>query len=142
MRARRSVRCLFLTYGAAIFCVVPIVVAVGLTTHDRRSLAVVALTAAPDVVAVVVAFRLAGFWWFDGLAVTRQFYRGDTAHFRPAGYFALGNLGAACIAVEPAAVPGLSRLRSRRLGLLVGAGALCVVVADASQYSKAEVERI
>ena len=133
---------LFLTYGAAVFGVVPIVVAVGLTTHDRRSLAVVSLTAAAGVVAVVVAFRLAGFWWFDGLAVTRRFYWGGTAHFRPAGYFAIGNLGAACIAVGPATVLGLSRLRNRRLWLLVGAGALCVVVADASQYSKAEVERI
>ena len=133
---------LFLTYGAVIFGLLPVVLAVGLTTGDRRSLAVVVMAAAAGAAVVVTAFRVAGFWWLDGLAVTRRFYWGGTAHFRPAGYFAVGNLGAALIAIGPAAVVGLSRVRTHRLGLIVGAAALCVVAADASQYSKAEVERI
>ena len=132
----------FLTYGATIFGLLLVVVAVGIARHRRRALAEATIAAAAGAFVVFGAFRLAGFWWFDGLRTTRAFYWGGTAHFRPAAYFAVGNLGAALIAVGPAVVVGISRLHDRRVWLVVGAAALCVVAADASQYSKAEVERI
>ncbi len=132
---------LFLTYGAVVFLTVPAVLAIACTAHRRRTLALVAGCGALGAATVFVGFRVAGFWWFDGFAVTRSFYWGGTAHFRPAGYFAVGNLGAALIAVGPAVVVGLSRVRGR-LWLVVGAAVSCVVIADVSQYSKAEVERI
>ena len=135
---------LFFTYGAAVFLLVPATLASALLVPRRRwrSLLVLGACGAAGVATVVLAFRLAGFWWFDGLAVTRWFYWTGTAHFRPAGYFAVANLGAACIALGPAVIVGTSRLRDRRLWLVVGAGAACILAADVSQYSKAEVERI
>ena len=133
---------LFLTYGAVAFLLLVTVVAVGITAHRRRALVVVSAVAAVGAMAVVGGFRLAGFWWFDGWRTTRAFYWGGTAHFRPAGYFAIADIGAALIAVGPATVVALSRLTNRRVWLVVGAGALCIAAADASQYSKAEVERI
>ena len=133
---------LFLTYGATIFGLLVAVIAVGTTRGRRRALVEATIAAAGGVALVIIAFRLAGFWWFDGLRTTRAFYWGGTAHFRPAAYFAVGNLGAALIAVGPAVVIGIGRLRDRRVWLVVGAAALCVVAADVSQYSKAEVERI
>jgi methylthioxylose transferase len=133
---------LFLTYGATIFGLLVIMLAVGMTRGRRRALVESTIAAAVGAFAVLVAFRLAGFWWFDGLRVTRAFYWGGTAHFRPAAYFAVANLGAALIAIGPAVVAGMNRLRDRRAWLVVGAAALCIAAADASQYSKAEVERI
>lgn len=133
---------LLLTYGAVMFGLVALTVVVGYRWHDRQGLTGVLAIAATGLVVVVAGFGLAGFWWFDGAAVTRSFYWGGTAQFRPAGYFAIANLGATLIAIGPAAVFGISRLTDRRAWLIVAAGALGLLAADASQYSKAEVERI
>lgn len=133
---------LFLTYGAVMFGLLALTIVIGARWRDPRRLACVLTVATSGVIAVVVGFGLAGFWWFDGAAVTRSFYWGGTAQFRPAGYFAVGNLGAALIAIGPAAVFGISRFTDRRVCLILAAAALALLAADASQYSKAEVERI
>jgi methylthioxylose transferase len=133
---------LFFTYGGAIFGLAPLTLLVGLTWRKWSTTVRVSAAGAIGVAVVIAAFRLAGFWWFDGVQVTKSLYWAGTAQFRPAGYFAVGNLGAALIALGPAVVFGLSRLRDRRVWLVVAAGALCILAADASQYSKAEVERI
>jgi len=137
-----------LTYGGAVYLAVPLIAGIGVALSSGparshlRAISEVLLAALVGIGAVFVAFALAGFWWGDGLRVTRTFYWWGTAQFRPAGYFVVGNVAAALIAVGPAVVVGLARLRNKRLWLLVGAGALCIVAADVSQYSKAEVERI
>jgi methylthioxylose transferase len=136
---------LFLTYGMAMFLLLPGVLTVGLLRRERRSARATALLIGSVVIgalAVALAFRLAGFWWFDGAGATRKLYWWGTAQFRPWKYFLVANLGAACIAVGPSTVVGLSGRRERGLGLIVGGALLCVFVSDASQYSKAEVERI
>ena len=133
---------LFLTYGAVIFILILMTVALAVSRRDRRVLTDVAVVGAVGVAVVVLAFRAAGFWWFDGLHTTRRLYWLGTAQFRPAGYFAGGNIGAALIAIGPAVIVAISRLRDRRVWFIVGGAALCIGAADASQYSKAEVERI
>ena len=133
---------LFLTYGAAPFLLLVVAVAVSVASRRRRTLLIIGVAATAGLLAVVGAFRLAGFWWLDGWRTTRAFYWGGTAHFRPAAYFAVANIGAALIAIGPATVVALSRLVNARVWVVVGAAALCIAAADASQYSKAEVERI
>jgi methylthioxylose transferase len=111
----------------------------------RPSRRVVFETAGLAVVAVAlvtIGFRAAGFWWFDGVRTTRMFYWWGTAQYRPWRYFLVGNLGSSLIAVGPVVALGLAALRQRAVWWIVGGGLLCLLVADVSQYSKAEVERI
>jgi methylthioxylose transferase len=136
---------LFLTYGVAMFLLLPLVVTIGLLRRERSGVGVSTRLVGSTVLGalvVVAAFRLAGFWWFDGAGATRKLYWWGTAQFRPWKYFLVANIGAACIALGPATVAGMGSLRDRRLWLIVGGAFACVVVSDASQYSKAEVERI
>jgi hypothetical protein len=100
------------------------------------------LVAALGLAAVVAAVSLLGFSWWDGLAETRRQYADSVARFRPYWYFVLADLAILAVAVGPAAVAGLVRLRDRRAWWLVGAALVGVLVADVSGLSKAEVERI
>jgi methylthioxylose transferase len=132
---------LFFTYGLVPFLLLPVIV----TFAMRPSRRVVFETAGLAVVAVAlvtIGFRAAGFWWFDGVRTTRMFYWWGTAQYRPWRYFLVGNLGSSLIAVGPVVALGLAALRQRAVWWTVGGGLLCLLVADVSQYSKAEVERI
>lgn len=133
---------LFFTYGIAIFLLLPVIVTVGIGWKRWREMFEVIAAACVGAAAITATYALAGFWWFDGANTTKTFYWWGTAQYRPANYFAVANLGAALIAIGPAAVVGLALLRDRRLALVAVGGVLCVLAADASQYSKAEVERI
>jgi methylthioxylose transferase len=136
---------LFLTYGVAMFLLLPLTIAVGLMWGRRRAEGLGLSWALPGLVAAVAvagAFKLAGFWWFDGAHATQKLYWWGTAQFRPARYFAVANIGTSAIALGPAVVFGIGRLRDRRVWLVVGGALACIVAANASQYSKAEVERI
>jgi hypothetical protein len=128
---------LHLTYGAVPLLAVPVAVVVA-----RRAWPVVAPAAlgAAAVTGIVVG---AGFWWFDGLALTRSFYRAGISAHRDGAYFLLaGNPGALALAAGPAVAAGLARVRGHRVGLLsLGIGA-ALLVADLSGMSKGEVERI
>jgi methylthioxylose transferase len=136
---------LFCTYGAATFMVIPAAALLfakqvhsnGVVTRFQVGGAA-ALTAA----VVTLAFRAAGFWWFDGLKTTQDFYHWGTAQFRPWQYFIVANLAALSIAVGPAVVGGLGRLGRNRLWVLVGAAVIAITAANLSNYSKAETERI
>lgn len=133
---------LFSTYGAAVFLVIPLALLVFVrgATWPRR--AMVGTAACCGALAVTVAFWGAGFWWFTGLATTKDFYNWGTAQFRPQHYFAVANLAVLLIALGPAFVGGVGRLGKTRLWVLIGATLLAVAVADLSGYSKSEVERI
>jgi methylthioxylose transferase len=148
---------LFSSYGAAVFMLAPLLVIVCArrvaTTQESvpRRVALrgaigrrlgVAIPTAVGGAAVTGVFLLAGFWWFDGMETTRNFYWWGTASFRPWDYFIVGNIGALIIAVGPATVWALGRLGRSRAWILVGAGMLCITAANLSQMSKAEVERI
>jgi methylthioxylose transferase len=133
---------LYCTYGAAMFLGVPLLVVLfvkGRSVLQRLQVAVAAAAAAS---AVAVGFKLAGFWWFDGLARTKNFYHIGTAQFRPWQYFIVANVGALIIAVGPAVVVGLGRLGRSRLWILVAGAAIAIIASDVSTYSKAETERI
>ena len=132
---------LFLTYGMVPFLILPIVLTVAIRPA-RRSLMEVTATAVLAAAIVTGAFRLAGFWWFDGVQTTRTFYWWGTAQYRPWRYFLVGNLGASLLAIGPVAAAALAALRHRSLWWLVGGALACLLFADVSQYSKAEVERI
>jgi methylthioxylose transferase len=107
------------------------------------------LWAAAGAALVTAAFALAGFWWFDGLAATRERYYAGLGGLRPYGYFVIANLAALAVAAGPATLAGMSSPGARRslrtrpsLGWLVLAAALAVAAANLSGLSKGEVERI
>ena len=142
---------LFMTYGGALFLFVPAVLAVvwyrnpaWWTPDGGTSGGVVPATVGAVAAAlfVTVSWAAAGFWWFAGAAATRVEYWEGTAQFRVWDYFIVSNLVVAVIAVGPAGWFGLTRLRDPRLWTLVGGALLAVVVADLSQLSKGETERI
>jgi hypothetical protein len=125
---------LFLTYLGAVFALVPAVLLVASVVRRRRG-ALPALT-------VVAGFAVGGFWWADGVRRTRTEYWEGTAQFRTWGYFGWSNVAVALIAVGPAAVAGLLRLRDRRVWLLSGAALAALAASHLSQYTRGEVERI
>lgn len=133
---------LFGTYLGAVFMIVPAIVAVDGVVRRRPGAIATLLAATAGVAVIVGGFWWAGFWWLDGVRRTNIEYWAGSAQFRPWGYFALANLAAALIALGPSTFAGLTRLRSGRLWVPVGAGLLGILASDLSQYTRAEVERI
>ncbi|MDH5225188.1 MAG: hypothetical protein OEW46_10525 [Actinomycetota bacterium] len=126
----------FLSYGIVLLGLVPLVVA-----WRRERLRVVALGTVPVIAAVGLA-AAGGFWWFEGLAATREAYAHSVARVRPYPFFLVANLAAVAVVVGPAVWVGLARLRDRRIWWLAGAVLTAIAIADVSGLSKAEVERI
>ena len=133
---------LFLTYGAATLC--PLMGIVILSGVRRRYSALVefALPALVFLTGVAAVFNYFGFWWFDGLRLTNKFYWVGSAYFRTWTYFLLANIAVLAVAVGPAVIVGIVWLRDRRVWLIVGGAIACITLAELSQYSKGEVERI
>jgi methylthioxylose transferase len=101
--------------------------------------------AAAAALAVVLGFAVAGFAWWEAFPVLRERYWDGVASERPMTYWWWGNLAALAICAGPLVGAGLAMLRrstDHTVLLLVGAAVLTVVLADASQMSKSEVERI
>ena len=133
---------LFLTYLGGTLLIVPAVLLVaGLRQRDIGTVAVI-LGGVSSGLAMIGGFWLAGFWWLDGVQATHEQYFLGSAQFRPWGYFAIGNLAAALIAIGPVTVVGVGVLRSRRMWLLVGGALVALLVSHLSRYTKGEVERI
>ena len=133
---------LFLTYLGALFMIVPAVVVVAALVERKRGALIAMIAAASAAICVIASFRIAGFWWFDGVAATKRQYAAGTAQFREWGYFRYANIGAALFAIGPLTLAGFVTLRSRRMWLLVRAGLAAVIASHLSKYTKAEVERI
>lgn len=127
---------LFLSYGIA-----PLGLLVAGLLVWRRAWLTGALVAA-GVLAVVLAFAAAGFFWPDGLHATSRLYHAGVASRRPYGDFLLIDLAAFLVALGPAAVAGVARLRDRRAWLLAGGGLAAVLAAGLSGLSRGETERI
>ncbi len=143
---------LLCSYGAAVILVVPAAIALVLAGRQGwRAVARGAAAAAAGGLAVLAAAGVAGFWWFDGLAATRAAYWDGAAGLRPGWYLTLlGNPAALALATGPAVaaglaaagIQGLTAARSRSAALLPAAALAAVLVADLSQLSRGEVERI
>ena len=139
--------CVMMSYGLPLLGV--LAVAVLVAARSWLPLAVAAVAAA----AVVLAYWAAGFSYLDALpAIHARYYEGVGGR-RPAAYWMWGDLAAVAFSAGPlvgAAVGQLlagarGYLRSpttRALALLSGAGVAMMLLADLSQMSRAEVERI
>jgi hypothetical protein len=146
--------CVMLSYGLPLLGVLALTILV--VGGSVRPLPFAAVAAA----AVVVAFAIAGFAWWEAFPVLRTRYWAGIASVRPAAYWLWGDLAALCFSAGPivgASVAGAAeRLRrpdslegprlaagaSRTIATLVAAAAATVLLADASLMSKAETERI
>jgi methylthioxylose transferase len=134
---------LLMTYGAGPFVAIVAVPILVLAPADRRRRLLVATGA--GLVAPLAVAAAAGFWWPAGLVATGSRYWAGVAGIRPALYATvLGNPAALALAVGPAVAVGIVAIgraptRAALLPAVVLAG---VVVADLSQMSRGEVERI
>lgn len=93
---------------------------------------------------VVAVFTAYGFWWFDGYELVQERYYQGIATDRPFEYWGWANIAALFCAVGvavPAAFPRVFT-RTAPINLLVFGAVAAVVMADLSQLSKAETERI
>ncbi len=127
---------LHLSYGAG-----PLGLLVAAVLIRRRAVRI-GILAAAGTAAVFAIFLAAGFWWLGGVQATRVLYDAGVASRRPYADFLLINLAAFAIALGPAAVAGLARLRDRRVWVLSGGALAAVVFADLSGLSRGETERI
>jgi hypothetical protein len=111
-----------------------------------------ALPAALAAAAVVLAFAAYGFVWWEALGPLHQRYWDGVASRRPAAYWMWGDLAALVVSAGPLVGAGLAQLATRArsradadvraIVWLSGAAVAMVLAADASQMSRAEVERI
>lgn len=127
-----------MSYGLVLFAATAIGLVVG--TRSNRVLLPCGLTAA----AVVLAPGWAGFWWPEAFLVLRDRYWDGLAASRPGTYWTWANLALLTTTAGPVVVAALTRIRRLPrpiLGIVAGT-ITAVLVADASQMSRAEVERI
>jgi hypothetical protein len=140
--------CVMLSYGLPLLGV--LAVAVLVIARSWRPLP----WAVGAALVVVLLFAAGGFVWWDAYPVLVERYWAGIASHRPFGYWGWGNLAALVLSAGPivgaSVVLAAERLRAvrehvggvRAIVLLVAAAALTVLLADLSQMSKAEVERI
>jgi len=150
---------LLCTFGTAAVLVLPAAVAVALLVHARhpagttgggdvRGLVVCGAWGLAGAAGALAGAALAGFWWVDGLRATSEAYWTGVGGLRPGAYLTVaGNPGALAVATGPAVAAGLAVALSRvrrgwRMALLPGVALGAVLVADLSQMSRGEVERI
>jgi methylthioxylose transferase len=101
-------------------------------------------------VAVVLGFAAFGFGYLEALPAIRDRYFEAVGGRRPWAYWMWGDLAALAFSAGPLAFAGAAQLprarladaRTRTVAWLSGAAAAMVLLADLSQMSRAEVERI
>lgn len=138
---------IFLNYGLALMALPA--VAVLICAPNRRAATRAVLPAVGAALAVVAAFAVAGFWWFDGYTLVQQRYWQGIANNRPFQYWGWANLASVVCAVGLGTVAGIGRVfdiaaikRRSGIHLLVLAALTAILFADLSMLSKAETERI
>jgi methylthioxylose transferase len=127
---------LMLSFSAALLAVPVVAVAIW-----RRRWKVL-LGGGAVAAAVVLAPLAFGYWWLEGLQATRVRYYGGVAALRGYWYFLLANLAVLALALGPATAVAFTRLRDRRMWIVVGSCLAAVAAADLSGMSSSEVERI
>jgi methylthioxylose transferase len=149
-----------LSYGLPLLALLALAVLV--VARSWRPLVPAALAA----LAVVLVFAGYGFVWWEALPALRERYWDGVASRRPPGYWMWANLAALAVSAGPVVGAGvaealaLARARARAraqarlrgaastdgpvrvVGWLSAAAVAMVLVADVSQMSRAEVERI
>ncbi|MGH8880440.1 MAG: hypothetical protein ACRD0P_24315, partial [Stackebrandtia sp.] len=129
--------CLYLSYGLVLLG--PLALAVVAVQRRWRPL----LLAAVPVVGLFVAGLLAGFNWFEGLALSSQrVHNGDAWNERPGLYFGFAAVATVLISAGPAVFAAAGWLRRNRFAVLPGAVTLAMLVAIGSGLSVGETERI
>ncbi|WP_396667514.1 hypothetical protein [Microbacterium sp. R86528] len=140
--------CVMMSYGLPLLGVLAVTVLLVARNWTPLPWAVVAA------VAVVLAFVAGGFVWWDAYPVLVERYWDGIASRRPAWYWMWGNFAALSFSAGPlvgaavaAAIQRLPSVRSaitaeRVIVFLATAAFVTVLLADLSQMSKAEVERI
>ncbi|MGA8257769.1 MAG: hypothetical protein WB767_14445 [Nocardioides sp.] len=133
--------CVMLSYGLPLLGVLAL--AVLAAARSWWPLPIAAVSA----LAVVLVFAGFGFAWWEAYPVLVDRYWDGLASDRPAGYWVWGDLGAFLLSGGPLLGAGVALLMRRAgthrtIWLLAGAGTLMVLLADLSQMSRAEVERI
>ena len=138
---------IYLSYGLPLMAV--LVLAVLVCADDWRAMARALIPAVLSALAVVAAFAIAGFWWFDGYVLVQQRYWQGIARDRPFQYWVWANLASVVCAIGLGSLAGIGKAldvgsirRRSSLHLLVTAAMAAIVAADLSQLSKAETERI
>jgi hypothetical protein len=139
--------CVMLSYGLLLLGILALTVLVlGRSWCPLPIAAVAAL-------AVVAVFAVLGFSYLDALPALHERYLAGVGGRRQAAYWTWGGLAALAFSAGPLAGAGVAQLLShvrsyirdestRAIAALAAAGAASVLVADATQLSKAEVERI
>lgn len=137
----------FLNYGLVLMAFPAVAVLLGAATW--RAAVRTLVPAVVAALAVVAVFAAAGFWWFDGYLLVQERYWQGIANDRPFQYWGWANFASVVCAIGLGSVAGLGRVfdiaaikRRSGLHLLVLGALLAIVVADLSQLSKAETERI
>ncbi len=134
-----------LSYGLVLLALVAVAVLV--VARSWKPLLPVALAAG----AVVLVYAAYGFYWWEGLHVLRERYWDGVASIRPGSYWTWANLAALLLCAGLMTAAGLAHLISRRRDgdpqvrvvlWMSGAATTAIVLADLSQMSRAEVERI
>lgn len=138
--------CVMLSYGLPLLGILAIAVLVLAKSWRPLPWAVGAA------IAVVLAFAVNGFVWWDAYPVLVQRYWDGIATRRPITYWIWANLAALAFSAGPivgasvaVAIRGVAPLRSaltRPIVILTVAAAATILAADLSGMSKAEVERI
>ncbi|WP_245155936.1 hypothetical protein [Nocardioides sp. 503] len=134
--------CVMMSYGLPLLGLLAL--AVLAAARSWRPLPIAAVAAC----VVVLAFAAGGYALWEAYPVLRERYWDGVASDRPASYWIWANLAALVLSAGPVLGAGLGQVAARRadLGrpvlLLVAAAVASIAVADASQMSKAEVERI
>jgi hypothetical protein len=111
------------------------------------------IPAAVAAAAVVLIYAALGFSWWHAYPVLHDRYWAGVARNRPGSYWIWGDLAALACSAGPMVGAGLAQAggsyrtlvkdpAARIVVLLSGAALASVLLADASQMSKAEVERI
>jgi hypothetical protein len=138
---------IFLNYGLALMSLPA--AAVLICASSWRDAVRALIPAALGALAVVGAFAIAGFWWFDGYTLVQQRYWQGIALNRPFQYWSWANLASVVCAVGLGSVAGIGRVfdiaaikRRSGLHLVVLAALAAILFADLSMLSKAETERI
>lgn len=127
-----------MSYGLVLFALV----ALGLVVACRAWRVVAPCGGVAAV--VVLAPGFAGFWWPEAIGALNNRYWEGIASQRPGWYWTWANLAVLAATAGPVVAAGLARIRSLPrpiVGMVLGA-VVAVAVADVSQMSRAEVERI
>lgn len=134
--------CVLLSYGLVLLGCLALAVLVA--ARSWWPLPIAALAA----LTVVLGFAVAGFAWWEAYPVLQERYWEGLASERPPEYWMWANLAVLVLSAGPVLGAGLGQLAALRtradqvVGLLVSGAVAAIVLADLSQMSRAEVERI